>query len=224
MRDNYKQFQRQFGIVRPSQLQFPIVVVGAGGIGSWTTLALAKMGCTNITVVDPDRVEEKNTPSQIYTKEDIGLFKVAALHRVVLQLTGIQIGFATEKFEQWYPLNELRGEVIVVSVDSLEARRRIWKTLKGVILFFGLLIDARMAGELLRIIAVTPFPPQTVERYEKTLTKNKIAHKEPCTQRAVVYNTFLCGGFIANTVKKYATKESFSPNMVFDITHSQLFA
>ena len=47
MNDNRK-YSRQLDLVMPSDLNFPILIVGAGGIGSWATLALAKMGCSNI--------------------------------------------------------------------------------------------------------------------------------------------------------------------------------
>ncbi|KKK73235.1 hypothetical protein LCGC14_2895880, partial [marine sediment metagenome] len=72
-------YSRQMGIVDPGKLDIPIAVVGAGGIGSWTTLALTRMGCNDITVIDFDKVEAHNVGSQIFTEDDIGKTKVEAL-------------------------------------------------------------------------------------------------------------------------------------------------
>ncbi len=55
------------------------MVVGCGGLGSWTALGLAKGGVKEITLVDPDIVEEKNLNTQVYGPEDIGKYKVDAL-------------------------------------------------------------------------------------------------------------------------------------------------
>ena len=48
-----------------------ILIVGAGGIGSTTAYTLAKMGCSNITVVDFDEVEIHNCSSQFYSAKQI---------------------------------------------------------------------------------------------------------------------------------------------------------
>ena len=62
-------YWRQLDIVNIDKLQVPIIVVGAGAIGSFVTLALAKMGCGNITSYDMDTVEEHNLPNQFYMKK-----------------------------------------------------------------------------------------------------------------------------------------------------------
>jgi len=77
-----KRHKRQLGIVSPAQLQSPIVVIGAGGIGSWAVLALAKMGCPNITVIDFDTVEDHNVATQFYKESQIKMFKVDALEEL----------------------------------------------------------------------------------------------------------------------------------------------
>src|SRR3990167_10670430 len=125
MNDN-KVFSRQLDLVKPDELDFPILVIGAGGIGSWTTLALAKMGCRNITVVDFDKVGEHNTPSQIYTFKYKGEYKVKALAQIVKELTDVDILTFTEKFQDWYTIFP-KYDVIISGVDSIASRQEIWK-------------------------------------------------------------------------------------------------
>jgi len=55
MAENTNRFLRQLDILPPEKIQFPIVVIGAGAIGSATVVTLAKMGCSSITVWDYER-------------------------------------------------------------------------------------------------------------------------------------------------------------------------
>ena len=52
-----------------------VLVIGAGGIGSFLIPILARTKLYNITVADPDIVEKKNLPYQNYEEEDVGVNK-----------------------------------------------------------------------------------------------------------------------------------------------------
>jgi molybdopterin/thiamine biosynthesis adenylyltransferase len=54
-------------------------MLGAGGLGSLTSLALAMAGCGKISVIDFDTVELSNLNRQAYTVADVGSRKVEAL-------------------------------------------------------------------------------------------------------------------------------------------------
>ena len=53
-----------------------IMIIGAGGIGSFLIPLLDKTGLYKITVYDPDIVERKNITYQNYDKGEIQLKKV----------------------------------------------------------------------------------------------------------------------------------------------------
>jgi molybdopterin-synthase adenylyltransferase len=56
-----------------------VVMLGAGGLGSWASYALACCGIGELVLVDHDRVEESNFNRQIlYRERDIGRVKVEA--------------------------------------------------------------------------------------------------------------------------------------------------
>lgn len=221
MEENRDKYLRQLGFVEPSDLSFPIAIVGAGGIGSWATLTLAKMGCSNITVIDKDTVEEHNTPSQIYSKAHIGMSKVEALQKIVQEMTEISINPVHALFQEFYkPEQEYGPDVLIVGVDSLEQRKEIWNLVVKD-LNFDFFIDARMGGELLRIITVDPADYKAVEKYTKNINEPSKPHEEPCTARAIVYNTLMCGSILANMVKKYAKQEEVKKNLICDITSFQ---
>lgn len=222
-----KVFKRQLDIVKPSDLALPILVIGAGGIGSWAVLALAKMGCSDITVVDDDKVEIHNIPSQFYKESQVGGYKVDALTKNITDFTGISIIGLPIKFEKYakkFPEGALQvnhPKIIISAVDSLEARKSIWKLLKNDSVW-ELYLDARMGGELLRLLVVAANFPSTIEKYEKVLATKAKASEEICTAKAIVYNTFLCGGLIANTVKKFAKKEHVKLSLIFDIDQQEI--
>ncbi|MCX4165033.1 MULTISPECIES: ThiF family adenylyltransferase [Paraburkholderia] len=56
-----------------------VLMLGAGGLGSLTSLALAMAGCGKISVIDFDTVELSNLNRQAYTVADVGSQKVEAL-------------------------------------------------------------------------------------------------------------------------------------------------
>ena len=64
---------------------YRILVGGAGGIGSWLTYFLYKIGL-NITIVDSDRVEEHNLGGQLLSGFDLGKYKTEAVANM-LKLT-----------------------------------------------------------------------------------------------------------------------------------------
>lgn len=60
--------------------QSHVVVVGVGGVGSWSVEALARSGVGRLTLIDFDQVSESNINRQIHAlSETLGMAKVDAL-------------------------------------------------------------------------------------------------------------------------------------------------
>jgi tRNA A37 threonylcarbamoyladenosine dehydratase len=125
-------FLRQLDIADPSQFKDkPVTVIGAGGIGAATVVALAKTGFENITVYDFDTVEEHNLPNQLLPiwvgdQDTMSWKKPIALFHLVHDLADISITPVNERY-----VDQPLGEIVIVAVDSLEARREIWKSVWG---------------------------------------------------------------------------------------------
>jgi hypothetical protein len=215
--------KRQLGIISPAQLQAPLVVIGAGGIGSWAVLALAKMGCPNISVIDFDIVEDHNVATQFYKEEQIGMPKVEALRDNVLLFTGIEVIPFQARWEQVFEMEEfqqhIKESIVISALDSLAERKKLFRfiTEKGVHPYTY--IDSRMGGELFRMFTVDWFVPDSVQRYASKLFSNTKIHREPCTERAISYNTFLSGAMIAHAVKQLLKDKSFVPEIYVDINN-----
>ena len=150
------QFNRQLDIINPDFLNKRILVIGAGGIGSWTTLALAKMGCRDITVMDYDIVSTQNINSQIYSWKDIGRTKCEALadtiNTLVSDPNNAEDGYMINTIEQeWVPGMELKYEIVISALDSMETRIKLWEDIK-VNPFILHYIDGRMGGEYFKVL------------------------------------------------------------------------
>jgi len=195
-------YWRQEELVGLDQLQFPIALAGAGGIGSPVTLALAKLGCGDITVHDPDVVEPHNLPNQLYGPADLGRLKVDALGDILERLTGLR----PRTHVQRLPSRPHPG-VIVAAVDSMAARAQIWADSVRMQPAVRLFVDARMGGEVGRMLAVNPADPDDVERYEATLHGDDAADPALCFQQAVGYSTLVIAGLVAAIVRRFAVGE-----------------
>jgi molybdopterin/thiamine biosynthesis adenylyltransferase len=202
---------RQADLVDADALEVPVALIGCGGIGSFSALALAKMGCVNLTIFDDDRVEDHNIPNQLYRPDDVGHLKVERLADIIREFTGTTVEARPERIQR----QRLQG-IIVSGVDSMEARRHIWdrsiRYKAGVVAY----IDARMGAELARVYAVRPTDPDDVRFYEKTLYSDDEAWQVPCTAQSIVYNGFAIASLVASQVKRVAMGEPLRREIIFD--------
>lgn len=211
------EFLRQQDFINPEELAIPFTIIGVGGIGSWTVLELVKMGCADITVFDPDSVEEHNNASQVYGRSDVGRKKVEALAEIIQRLAPAPIQLKSRQ-ELFGKNTQVSGGIIISAVHSMESRAEIFERIKyrPDILFF---VDGRMAGEVGRVIAVNPCDPDDVEFYEDTLFPDSKASEVPCTGAAVGYNTSALGVFIAIRVRQFIKGQPFPRDFTLD-THN----
>lgn len=190
-----EQFKRQLDLVDYDKLAFPITILGVGGIGSWTALMLAKMGCQNISVVDDDQVEEHNVASQFYKPNQLGNSKTGALNLNVLEHTGVEI------MEYPISLQEKAIEeksLVIIAVDSMKARKQICEQIEKRNIY---VIDARMGGLQLELYNCP------ANQYRTTLVEEEAVQHEKCTGKAISFNCATIGSFIANYVRLYSRQE-----------------
>jgi NAD(P)-dependent dehydrogenase (short-subunit alcohol dehydrogenase family) len=187
-------FLRQLDIADPSQFKDkPVTVIGAGGIGAAIVVALAKTGFENITVYDFDDVEEHNIPNQLLPiwvgeQDTLSWKKPTALFHLVHDLADISITPVNERY-----VDQALGEIVIVAVDSLEARREIWKAVSQS-MDVEFVIDGRMAITSMDIYSVDMLSEGAVEVYEASLEGE--AEDLPCTARATMFNSFIIAGHL----------------------------
>jgi len=205
---------RQQAIVDDAKLaSLHVTLIGAGGIGSPTALCLAKMGVQDLTVYDPDTVEDHNIPSQLYRLADIGKPKVDSLWEVVAAFANIALTPMGERFES-QPSFHLSG-LVISAVDSMATRQEIWRRVASSpdVEYY---IEARMGSETGIVYALNPWEHEAVRAYEETLYEDSEALQLPCTARAIIYNVFGIAALIANAVKRLAMGQEIPFEVILD--------
>jgi molybdopterin/thiamine biosynthesis adenylyltransferase len=208
---------RQLDLVPIDKLGTPITIIGAGAIGSWTTLALAKMGFGSIKVFDFDKVDTVNLNSQFYPFDSVGQYKVAALSKLVKEFTQVEITpIALRVPESHFP------GIVICAVDSMSVRRQVWETHKGTSPWTKAIIDPRMGAESALLYVMNPMDSKDHKAYEKTLYSDTEAVHEPCTAKATIYTANLLAGLVCKAVKDLITTDDYLRTAQWDIKGNQL--
>src|SRR3989344_5516855 len=94
-----------------------ITIIGIGAIGTNTAESLVRCGVKELILIDNDKIEEHNLQRQVlFTKEDIGDFKVDVAEKKLKLINNINIKFIKERLTWIYcSAIESTGMVLVVT-------------------------------------------------------------------------------------------------------------
>lgn len=176
-----------------------IIVGGAGGIGSWTTLLLARAGFNQILVYDNDSYDQTNIAGQFVTRNHIGKRKTRSLQELVSTFTGGYIVTKTESYNE----NSLDGNILIAGFDNMKARRDMFTVFKRRLESDknALLIDGRLFAEGLHIYCVTSENADWYES-EKLLSDEEIPD-EMCTLKQTSHVAAMIASFIVSIVTNH---------------------
>ena len=148
---------RQTDIIHRKKLCTPCTVVGAGAIGSFVALILAKMGIPRIDIFDKDKVAEENLSNQWYKLDTIGKKKAYETERLIKEFSDSTIFGHAKNLgpENFGKLKEFLHPIIISCVDSMTTRKEILDFAKKK-MDYQLFIDARMAGQVVNVFSINP--------------------------------------------------------------------
>lgn len=155
-----------------------ILVGGCGGIGSWVTFFLARIGYLPI-VYDFDVIEEHNIGGQLFRHSDIGRLKVSAISQICKDFCGIEITGFESKVTQQTPTHHF----VISAFDNMQARKdlfEVWKRSIPDCPVTPVFIDGRLEMEHLQIFFVTP---DRIADYEARLFDDSLIEDAPCTMK-----------------------------------------
>ena len=99
-----------------------ILIIGAGGIGSFLVPLLDKVYLYDVTVADPDKVEAKNLTYQNFKKKELEMNKAGVM----------DWNYHTVKRHIPYPIlteNQIKGyDLVVCCADNLDVRRLLYRS------------------------------------------------------------------------------------------------
>lgn len=206
-------FKRQTALFDPQSFSDKhITIIGLGNIGSHVALSLARMGIRRFTLFDPDIIENHNLSSQSYTRRSIGMAKVDAIKEQIIDIDAlIEVTALKEK----YTPGTTATDIIIIGVDSLEARRNISESLiKNT--YTGMIIDGRIGGEQLEVYTCS-----TPQDWQQTIPKGKAA-PDICGGQYICYVSVIIGGLITCQIKKLLTKQEWDKSVIMNVPSLQV--
>lgn len=216
-------YRRQSGLINPEDIKDKsIVIIGAGATGSEIALTLAQLGWGDstsgqgkLTVYDFDKVEEHNLCNQVYNKTHVGMNKVDALKKVIIDKCGFEINAICMEVKD----SPIDANYVFILTDTMESRKVIFEKCLRFSFNIDMVIETRMGLKNGRIYAFNPSAPDEVEAWKATLYSDEEATVSPCGASASIITTVKVLASLAatNVVQHFNQKYSLeSPEKIKD--------
>ena len=205
---------RQSDIISAQLLNMTsVTMIGTGGIGAATSLALAKLGIPRMTLYDDDTIEDINIPTQLLKISDIGKSKALSVAQTLSEYSDeVHGNVRLCRVEENTALPH--STIMISSVDSINARKAIWE---AVVSNQGRwYLDARMGAEVFQLYTVDTADPGWYIDHLSTLNEDEVPDA-PCTAKATIYTAFIAAGHIAHQVKRIVMSQTLPRVLVHDI-------
>lgn len=177
-----------------------VIIGGAGGIGSWTALLLARAGFVPI-VYDFDCLEEVNMAGQLYSRKEIGNDKVEALSKMILEFASVGIVALNEKYDEL----SMTHKYVIAAFDNMKARKIMFDLwILNEHNKDGLFIDARLNAEHMWIFCVK-HTEESIEEYRKNLFDDSEIPDAPCTFKQTSHSAAMVSSHIVGFFTNYLT-------------------
>lgn len=158
-----------------------VIIGGAGGIGSWLTLFLSRIGL-DIVLYDFDKYELHNIGGQLFNISNVGNYKTESTKKLVEQLGCINtVDCDNNKITEEYGMV---SKFCFSAFDNMEARKILFnKWLKNYSNDKdAIFIDGRLLAENLQIFCVTT-NEKDIELYKEQLFDDSEVEDAICSMK-----------------------------------------
>lgn len=185
-----------------------IMLVGCGGIGSWTLFNLSRIG-HDVTVLDGDSVDQTNVHGgQMFRTSDIDQPKVFAMKSVcrdfgcINQIDGLASNFG-EGDSEGFP-------IVITGLDNMAARKLVYEDWKKHLTpensKLAILIDGRLTMEMWEILTVRGDDKEAMDNYEKNyLFSDEESQELDCATKQSTFGAMHIAGQITATLCNHLT-------------------
>jgi molybdopterin-synthase adenylyltransferase len=105
---------------------YPVTICGAGALGANIVENLARSGFDKLTVIDCDRIEERNLSTQPYYRADVGAFKAKILANNLYRAIGTKVDAKTKELTTANTSQLLQdSQLIIDAFDNSVARQAV---------------------------------------------------------------------------------------------------
>ena len=194
-----------------------VTLIGAGGIGATTAIALAKMGISVLVVYDMDSVGTENLATQLHRLSDVGKSKVDAISEAISTYANDVTVFP--RVERVTADTHFDTKFVICAVDNIATRKTVFRKLLENIKNTRYFIDARMSAEEFHLYVVDLLDGDARTRYQAMIDQesDEIVPELKCTMKSTIYTAFMAAGHTCNAVKKLAMGEGHPFSLVHNI-------
>lgn len=188
-----------------------IIVGGVGGIGSWLTFFLSRLGENDIYVFDDDTIEPQNLGGQLYPVSDLGMSKVTSIGNTCREYSGFEI----ISMPTLYNSNSVTG-VMFSAFDNMAARKQMVEAWYGNQMNLrntgqatpediNIFIDGRMEAEQGIIYIIDSV--SDYKRYMSEMVDDSELPAGPCSFRATTHNAAILAGNMVAVLTNHITNK-----------------
>lgn len=189
-----------------------IILAGVGGIGSYVGFLLARMRPTALFIYDPDIVETANMSGQLYSKEDVGSYKVSALSTMISKYCDYNSVFAIpERFDE----SNDASDIMICGFDNMVARKIFFNKWLDRVRSKSeaerancLYIDGRLAAEEFQVLCVKGDDEFNINRYKKEfLFSDAEADATICSYKQTTFMANMIASVIVNLFVNFVANQ-----------------
>lgn len=187
----------------------PILLGGAGGIGSFVSFFLSRIGC-HIYIYDFDIFERVNMAGQLVQKNDIGKSKTLVAENIAYSFSEHTLVEGMGKYEE----DSEAGPIMISGFDNMTARKNMFNNWKKYVTNHPkevsecIFIDGRLLASSYQIFMIQGDNPANIERYEEYLFSDNEVAPVDCTLKQTTH----CAAGIASHMVGFLT--NFASNVV----------
>lgn len=193
-----------------------VTIIGQGGIGSWTSLIVARLGIQEMATFDGDRVEAVNMAGQFFGREDIGSFKTTAIYNRVYSLCSY---FYYSANSRNFSKGTYLHPITIGALDNMQVRKDVFESW---CIQYGnnpvaLFIDGRLSADELQIFVIKGGDTARINEYKnKWLFTDEEGEHTLCSFKQTTYMASMIASLIGNVIVNHCANIA-NPDAMFDL-------
>lgn len=189
-----------------------IILAGVGGIGSYVGFLLARMRPTALFIYDPDIVETVNMSGQLYSREDVGSYKVSALSTMISKYCDYNSVFAIpERFDE----SNDASDIMICGFDNMVARKIFFNKWLDHVRSKSeaerancLYIDGRLAAEEFQVLCIKGDDEFNINRYKKEFLFSDVeADATVCSYKQTTFMANMIASVMVNLFVNFVANQ-----------------
>lgn len=183
-----------------------ILLIGAGGVGSWLALFLSRIGY-QIYLVDFDIIEIHNLSGQTFRIEDIGKPKIEAVRSLTRYLGCTNAIITSSALFRYANIQNIESyDIFISAVDTVDARFHLFKTFKKSVVQHRLYIEARLSAESFQLyIFDEKITGQQIQEYESNLSSLEELSEDACSFKQTSHIAAMIGSVITSVITNWSS-------------------